>query len=186
MTSTGTPADANILAGDFGEAWLEVVAAACGILHGRPTTVDLEKADVELVLREYVGGTYNPAVKVQVKTTHDLRPVGTESFAYDLDVGTYNILRRTDHSFRRVLAVIKLSDDDERVRLDDLGTLLLGRGAWTSLEGKPETPNSTTQVVHLPAANTLDDAGLRRMLATYGIRSSTVVPDIDPWKENAE
>ncbi|GAA4223819.1 hypothetical protein GCM10022254_01870 [Actinomadura meridiana] len=33
--------DQNTLQGDFGEAWLEAVAAGCGLLHGRPTTVDL-------------------------------------------------------------------------------------------------------------------------------------------------
>jgi hypothetical protein len=46
------PARDNALQGDFGEAWLEAVAAGCGLLHGRPSTVDLEKADVELT-RKY-------------------------------------------------------------------------------------------------------------------------------------
>jgi hypothetical protein len=58
----------NPLQGDFGEMWLGAVAAGCGLLHGRPGTVDLEKADVELTLRGEHDGTYNPSVKVQVKT----------------------------------------------------------------------------------------------------------------------
>jgi hypothetical protein len=33
----------------------------------------------------------------------------------------------------------------------------------------------------LPAANTLDDAGLKRMLTTYGVTRPTPVPDVDPW-----
>jgi hypothetical protein len=41
----------SILQGDYGETWLRVVAAGSDLLHGRPTTVDLEKADVELVRR---------------------------------------------------------------------------------------------------------------------------------------
>lgn len=59
--------------GDFGEAWLHVIAAGSNILHGTPTTLDLEKADVELVLQGDVDGMYCPTVKVQVKTTASLR-----------------------------------------------------------------------------------------------------------------
>jgi hypothetical protein len=181
VTSTGSPGDANTLAGDFGEAWLEAVAAGCGLLHGRPTTLDLEKADVELVLREHVGNTYNPSVKAQVKTTLDLRDADDDHYAYDLDVGTHEVLRREDHSFRRVLVVINLSADGERVRDQADGTLLVGRGAWVSLEGRPASTNKETQVVHLPKINTLDKNGLLRMLRTCGVRKSTPVPDIDPW-----
>jgi len=185
VTSTGFAEDENTLAGDFGEAWLEAVAAGSGLVHGRPATLDLEKADVELVLREEVGDTYNPSVKVQVKTTHDLREVGGDLLAYDLDVATYEVLRRDNHSYRRILAVIKLSDDGEKIRLQEEGTLLVGRGAWVSLEGEPETNNTTTRVVHLPAANTLDQDGMRRMLSTFGVRRSSIVPEVDPWEENA-
>jgi hypothetical protein len=38
----------NVLQGDFGEAWLEAVAAGCGILHGRPASLDLQKSDIQL------------------------------------------------------------------------------------------------------------------------------------------
>jgi hypothetical protein len=38
----------NLLQGDFSEAWLEAVAAGCGMLNGRPTSLDLQKADVLL------------------------------------------------------------------------------------------------------------------------------------------
>lgn len=177
------PLVANGLQGDFGEAWLEVVAAGSGLLRGRPATLDLQKGDVQLTLPGLVARTYNPSVLVQVKTTVNLRksiPIGY--FSYDLDINTYNVLRRTDHSIRRVLAVISLhSKDSERVRLTPAGTLLVGRGAWVSLEGRPPTPNVSTVSVRLPADNTLDPAGLHRMLQTCGIRTSTPVPDVDPW-----
>ena len=63
----------NAIQGDFGETWLEVVASGCGLLHGWATTLDLDKADVQLTLRGYVDGTYSPTVLVQVKTEMDLR-----------------------------------------------------------------------------------------------------------------
>ena len=80
----------NALQGDFGEAWLEAVAAGCGILHGRPTSLDLQKADVHLYLRALVNGVYNPSVLVQVKTTTTLRRIGDGGdYSFDLDIETY-------------------------------------------------------------------------------------------------
>ena len=62
----------NAIQGDFGEAWLEVVASGCGLLRGR-STLDLEKADVELTYPGRLEGSYCPTVKVQVKTQVNLR-----------------------------------------------------------------------------------------------------------------
>ncbi|MEV4747649.1 DUF4365 domain-containing protein [Streptosporangium sp. NPDC049248] len=172
----------NALQGDFGEAWIEVIAAGCGFLHGRPTTLDLQKADVQLFHRGVEQGTYNPAVLIQVKTTVDLRRLPDGDYSYDLDTETYDVLRRDDHAIRRILAVIGVSKDGENVRLHADGTLLLGHGAWVSLEGMPESENGKTQVVRLPVVHTLDDPGLRLMLRTYGVRRSTPVPDVNAWE----
>jgi len=172
----------NLLQGDFGEAWLEAVAAACEILHGRPTTLDLQKADVLLSYRGLLNGTYNPSVLVQVKTTIDLRKSPDGDYSYDLDVDTYDVLRRDDHAVRRILAVIGLAGNGERLRTHPDGTLLVGHGAWVSLEGLPESGNSSTQAVCLPVANTLDGPGLTRMMGMHGIRSSTPVPEFDVWE----
>lgn len=169
--------------GDFGEAWLHVIAAGSNLLHGTPTTLDLEKADVELVLRGEVDGTYYPTVKVQVKTTASLRQADSGAYSYDLDVRTYDVLRRENHSVSRLLAVIEVDWNGERFRLHDEGTLLLGRGAWTSLAGLPATSNTETQAVTLPMTNTLDRVGLETMLKTYGSRRTTFVPDINIWEE---
>jgi Domain of unknown function (DUF4365) len=174
----------NTLQGDFGEAWLEAVAAGCGLLHGRPTTLDLQKADVQLVYMGVELGTRNPTVLVQVKTTVDLRELANGDYSYDLDVETYDVLRRDDHAVRRVLAVIGVSADGENVRLEPDGTLLVGHGAWVSLEGSPPSNNVSTVAVPLPAANTLDQSGLHLMLKTYGVRRSTPVPDIDVWGQS--
>ncbi|WP_084262909.1 DUF4365 domain-containing protein [Actinomadura formosensis] len=175
--------DQNTFQGDFGEAWIEAVAAGCGLLRGRPTTVDLQKADVQLVYPGVELGTYYPTVNVQVKTTIELRRLESGEFSYDLDLETYDALRRTDHAVGRVLAVIGVPGEGENVRLQEEGTLLCGRGAWVSLEGMSPSSNRTSQVVHLPAVNTLDRSGLHRMLKTHGIRRSTPVPAIDVWEQ---
>ncbi|MFF0306982.1 DUF4365 domain-containing protein [Streptosporangium sp. NPDC004379] len=178
----GRGREQNNLQGDFGEAWLEVVAAGCGFLHGRPATLDLQKADVQLFHRGAERGSYNPAVLVQVKTTVDLRRLDNGDYSYDLDIDTYDVLRRNDHVIRRILAVIGVSKDGENVRLHTDGTLLLGHGAWISLEGFPPSENAKTQAIRLPAAHTLDRGGLRLMLSTYGVRRSTPVPSVDAWE----
>lgn len=175
-----TQANDNSLQGDYGETWLRAVAASSGLLHGRPTTLDLEKADVELVRRGLWNGMWHPTVKVQVKTTVDLREEDGH-LVYDLDIETYNALRRDNESVRRILVVFRLPRRGEKVRLLKSGTLLVGRGAWVSLEGHPETTNTSSQVVRLPVANTLDRPGLERMLATYGVRTSTPVSQVDAW-----
>lgn len=183
LVTVGVSRGGNAQQGDFGESWLQAVAASCGLLHGRPATLDFEKADVQLTYRGVIEDTYNPTVKVQVKTAIGLRVTDDDFVAYDLDVHTYDVLRRRDHSVRRVLVVIALPADGARIQLTDDGTLLLGRGAWLSLEGAPPTDNTSTIVVRLPLSNTLDEDGLYKMLKTCGVRSSTPVPDFDVWEE---
>lgn len=180
MMKSMVAADENVLQGDYGETWLRAVAASCGLLHGRPTTLDLEKADVELVRRGLWNGMWHPTVKVQVKTTIDLHQED-DHFVYNLDVDTYSVLRRDNESVRRILAVFRLPKKGERVRLLRSGTLLVGSGAWASLEGSPGTTNTDSKVVRLPVSNTIDRPGLERMLATYGVRSSTPVPEVNAW-----
>jgi hypothetical protein len=108
------------------------------------------------------------------------RPDG--AFAYDLDVPTYNVLRRNNHLVRRVLVVVKVSVAGERVQLQEDGTLLVGEARWVSLEGREATTNAETLVVELPPGNTVDSDGLHRMLMSYGVRRSTPVPVEDPWE----
>jgi hypothetical protein len=155
----------------------QIVADSCTV--ARPP-FDLEKADVELVCLGQRYGMSHPTVKVQVKTTIDLREED-DHFIYDLDVATYNVLRHDNETVRRVLAVFRLPKNGERIRLLKSGTLLAGRGAWMSLEGHPETTNSSSQAVRLPVANTIDRVGLEHMMATYGVRSSSPVPEVDAW-----
>jgi hypothetical protein len=174
--------DHNAIQGDFGEAWLEAVASGSGLLRGR-STLDLEKADVQITYPGSVAGCYCPSVKIQVKTQLNPKTDPDGSLVYSLDVQTYDVLRREDHAVRRVLVVIGLIADGPKIKLHQEGTLLVGRGAWVSLEGHPPTSNRTSQVVRLPAQNTLDEPGLHRMLGTYGVRTSSQVADYDPWAD---
>lgn len=174
----------NLYRGDFGESLLEAVAAAGEILHGRPSSLDLEKADVEFTLLGLVASTYNPMVKVQVKTTINARWNQAGDLVYDLDVTTYDVLRRTDHAVRRVLVVVALPAAGALATVVEQGILLLGQARWVCLEGWDATDNTTSIAVILPGGNTVDAQGMRTMLSTYGVRTSSPVPDVDEWEED--
>ena len=128
----------NAIQGDFGEAWLEVVASGCGLLRGR-STLDLEKADLELTYPGQLGDSYCPTVKVQVKTQVNLKADANGNLIYNLDVKTYDSLRRDDHTVRRVLVVIGLLVGGPRVRLHEDGTLL---SSWATATPGPEARGS--------------------------------------------
>jgi hypothetical protein len=171
----------NTAQGDFGEAWVEVIAAAAGMDHVR-FTPDRDKVDVEVTLLEEVQGTYHPAVKVQVKTELGLLPGDDGIVRYRLDIGTYDFLRRTNHGTPRVLVVFGLDQTGERVTLASEGTVLRGYGHWVSLAGKPGV-DAKSVVVELPVTNRMDTAGLRDMVIGYGVRQSTVVPAVEAWSD---
>lgn len=173
----------NTARGDFGEAWLEVIASASNLDHGVPATRDRKKGDIQLTL---VDGDVDATVIVQVKTDINLKKNDDGTFTYNLDAASYNYLVNPRQEIRRVLVVIGLrrnADNDANIDTHELGensTLLLGEGAWVSLRGMPATTNKSTKAVVLPADNKLDDSGLTRMIRTAG-RPRT--PSVEPWDD---
>ena len=165
--------------GDFGESWLEVIAAAAGMTHSRPHP-DVDKADVDVTLPVELPGVYHPSVKVQVKTELGLTPGADGVLRYRLDITTYDFLRRTDHGCARALVVFGLEGSGERVRLRSDGTLLCGVGRWANLYGMGPKGDKSV-VIELPPENKLDTAGVREMVAKCGVRQSTPVPEPDVW-----
>ena len=175
--------DESSIFGDYGESWLRVCAAGCGLLHGNPDTRDLVKSDVSVTYPGELVGVWHRTVWVQVKATQNARDLSDGGLSFDLDVETYNVLRRSNSHVRRLLVVVKVSDLNSKIVVEPAATRLLGRAHWVSLEGEPETRNTTTVAVTLPGANRVDQDGLLRMLKTYGARSSSIVPDVTGWEE---
>ena len=77
-----------------------VVAAGCGLSHGRPDKLDLDKADVQLMLEAWLG-VHTPDGKGPGEDGVNLRAGDDGMFSYSLDIKTYDVLRRTDHVVRR-------------------------------------------------------------------------------------
>ena len=173
---------ANVDRGRFGELWLRTVVSGFRLSHGVPDEGDMLKADLSITLpREEVAGLSNAGVWVQVKTTIEAMPSNGDGALYDLDVKTYDVLRRGNNRTRRVLVVFWLTADDNVSVQSDM-TALIGSGLWASLEGQPPTDNKETIRVELPHDNVLDRDGLLRMLKEYGVPSTSKVPAIDLWE----
>ncbi len=171
----------NILQGEFGESWIRSVAAGSGLLHGHPFTLDLWWTDVLLGLPAYTPEDPEQTVRVQVKTTTGFSPRDDGTVSYELAIRDYNALR-VRRNIRRVLAVVWLSTEGSRIRLEADGTLMVGHAAWMSLEDLPESSNATSVSVGIPLANKVDEPGLRRMLGEFGVPRSTDVPDVKVWE----
>ena len=172
--------DLSLRRGDFGEAWLAAVAAGCKFLQGKPTRVDGEKADLELVFPGELSDVVFPCVKVQVKATSaSIIDSKSRDLLIDLDVDTYDFLRMTNHAVARALVVIHLDHESDWVDVQPERTHPLGRGGWVSLLGAPPTQNQQTVRIRIPAANRLDRECIERMLRETGRRMSTPSPDVD-------
>jgi hypothetical protein len=172
--------DNATMQGDFGEKWLSAVASGCGMQALQVNCPDLDKADIEITYLGELNGWTSPSIKVQVKTTEDLRLPDTDAASFDLDVATYDVLRKTNQFTPRVLVVFRL-EPGRRIEVEDRATHLIGRGYWLSLVGADATPNTSTVAVRLPLANRVDGPGLLQMLSDFGVRRSSIVPEVSPW-----
>ncbi len=169
--------DENTLLGQYGEDYVRALASACGIQHGVVSPRDLLKVDVSLTMPEQVGNLWNPGVWAQVKTTAGVRTVGTE-LHYDLDVATYNLLCHPNQ-VPRVLIVVTVPGSDPLAQVSAESTLMLRAAYWTSWVGQPESTNTASMTVALPADNLLTIEEMRRMILSTGSSTSSavVLPD---------
>ena len=166
--------------GDFGEKWLAAVASGCGMQAVPVGCPDLDKADIEITYLGELNGWASPSIKVQVKTTEGLRLPAGHAAAFDLDVPTYDVLRKTNQFTPRILVVFRL-EPGRRVDVEEQATHLVGRGYWASLAGLDATPNTRSVAVRLPLGNKVDGPGLQKMLEEFGVRHSSIVPEVLPW-----
>lgn len=169
----------SIWDGEFGESWLKGVAAGSGILQGRPFTLDLWKTDVLLAMPAITPDEVELTVRAQVKTTTGFRRNSDNTASIQLDRSDYNALTQP-LGIKRLLVVVWLASDGDRVRIADDGTLLVGHSAWISLEGEAQVTQST-KTVRVPLSKTVDPTGLRRMLTEYGRQRSTEVAEVSLW-----
>jgi hypothetical protein len=141
---------------EISRAYLHAIAAREGCTIG-DWRVDKDGVDATLRRRKWM-------IDVQLKCTQDLRVLGN-SYAFDLDVTTYDKLREEDRSAPGYLFVMKVPKEiEDWIHLHPDEHLLLRCTAfYARIQDMPATKNQTSIVVHLPFENRLNGAALDDM-----------------------
>jgi hypothetical protein len=135
-------------------AYLQAVAAQAGLTFS--TRVYDYGTDVTLSEVREINGIYAETgflIDVQLRSS-TLAGVREEAVVYDLDVRTYDYLRRPDAMTPRILVLLVLPADEADWVHQSEASLELRRCAyWVSLRGDPETANTSSVRVAIPRAN---------------------------------
>jgi Domain of unknown function (DUF4365) len=149
-------------------AYAAVIAAGAGYATYAP---DFDRDSIDLGFS--AGGRMRPNLHVQLKATINLRKAG-DHFKFLLKKKNYDDLRAPTQ-VPRVLVVLALPKKEEGWLNVSVKQLVVKRCAyWLSLRDSPELPDGQQSItVALPAANTFDVDGLRRLMeqATHGVVS---------------
>jgi hypothetical protein len=151
----------------FSRAVVQAVAAAAGVGADIPPydqnskDVHFEAADTDTA----VGGQLD----AQLKCTTTVDP-SADSFSYNLDVNNYRSLRRPVTFVPRILIVVVVPTEtpDWLVAVSPDSITLRRCAYWVSLQGQPETTNTSTIAVTIPTSQVFDVAGLLSNLKPPG------------------
>ncbi len=155
-------------------AYVHAVASCCGMSWSTPSPdygVDVTLIEIDMLAdRRSESG-----VKVDVQLRSTTRAaLGLESVVYELDVRTYDFLRRPAPLIPRILVVLLLPPDEADWTHQTENELTLRRCAyWISLEGSQASKNRKSVRVVIPRANLFSAAallGLVRRIKTGGER----------------
>lgn len=139
------------------------MAAWAGVICGEPR----EDYGLDLFLRGVYleGGQYLDSccqIDLQVKSTTRAEVSDTE-IRYDLEVRTYDLLRRLT-PVPSLLILYLLPSGSDWLEQSEMGLLLCGCAYWRSLRGAPATTNEATIRIAVPRANVFSAAAIVQMM----------------------
>jgi Domain of unknown function (DUF4365) len=146
-------------------AYLQAVAASAGV----NVLYQLFDFGVDVCLRavDQEDGRYEDAgevIDVQLRST-TRAIVGDNSIDFDLDVRTYDYLRRSSLNRPRLLVLLVLPEAEVEWIAQDERELRLRRCAyWLSLRGLPPSEATSSVRVSIPRSDVFDATGLTRLL----------------------
>jgi hypothetical protein len=146
-------------------AYVRAVAARAGVICGA-TENDL---GFDLLLRavEQHGQQFwdsGPQIDLQLRSTTQAG-VRDAEVVYDLDVRTYDLLRREPSPRPRLLVLLVLPEDEAEWLTQSADELILRRCAfWRSLRGAAPTTNQATIRLVIPLANVFSVEALQRLM----------------------
>jgi hypothetical protein len=147
--------------GDFGERWIQMIAAAAG-LSSSVEGVERSIGEIGITYSEPVGSLADWQIRAQVKTISAPR-FDAGHIAYDLDASAHR--RLTALHFVPVFLFLVVVCPDRASWIQTAGSAdILHHGAyWLSLNGRTPTANKSSQVVHVPLRNRLSPASMREL-----------------------
>jgi hypothetical protein len=146
-------------------AYLQAVAAQAGVnvlfqLFDYGTDVSLRAVDVRDGQYEDAG----EAIDVQLRST-TRAIVRDDAIAYDLDVRTYEYLRRSPVSGPRILVLLVMPEAEGEWLVQNEAELRLRRCAyWLSLRGADPSSAASSVRVSIARANVFDATALTQLL----------------------
>ncbi len=140
--------------------YVKALAARAGFLTSVPAP-DRDSVD----LRVQAGGTYRPALDLQLKATADLSGPRNGVLPFRLSLKNYDDLRAGTQT-PRLLVVLELPEDEARwLSVTEEALILRRRAYWLSLQrGHDEVAGQKTVTVHIPERNILDVEALQRLM----------------------
>lgn len=149
---------------EFSRAYVHAVASAAGFKVFPPATPDDDSVDLSIGARGVYGKIRSPRVDVQLKCWRG--SVAGAMLSYELPVKNYEELRHEDYQVPRILVVVVVPDRPDEWLAQTPEELVLRRCAyWTSLRGRPETTNTRSVTVSIPATSCFSVEALGRLLS---------------------
>ena len=146
-------------------AYVHAVAASAGYAC-QPTIADDDSVDVTIAAQGRVhqqSVLRSPKLEVQLKASSQ-NVLRKDGVAFPLPVKNYEDLR-SETMVPRLLVVFLLPDDPKEWLKQTEEQMITKRCAyWCSLLGSPDTKNKSSVTVHLPRAQRLTVASLRRIM----------------------
>ncbi len=136
------------------------LAAQAGYLTSVP---EPDRDSIDLQIR--AGGTYRPALDLQLKATTQLHENQENSLSFRLSIKNYRDLR-CETQTPRLLVVLRLPKDKRQwVSVSDQELVLRRRAYWLSLQqGHEEIISQETVTIYIPTQNVLDVETLQDLM----------------------
>lgn len=149
----------------YSYAYVKAMCAAARVNYSEMRT-DNESVDIELIGSGFSGKWSRPRILVQLKCTSRFEYIDQkmQTIRYPLSIKNYNDLRETGDLPKILVVVFCPQSSNEWVQWNPLSSQLRFSGYWTSLVGKPETPNKATISVDVPFSQPFNSVTLIELL----------------------
>lgn len=123
----------------------------------------VDRNGIDALIKPIMGATVQ--IDIQMKSTRrNIRIRDDELLSYQLDIGTYDKLRRTDVQSPQILVIFEMPADERAwLSVRPPTTTLRHAAYWADLRGKPAVAGDSV-AVHVPVAQLFDENAIVNIL----------------------